>query len=76
MPSKGWRNSITGQKGTKGGSEMTLNPQEVFFLMADTNQSSQRDLSLAQIILLLLTMTGSFGQGKGTSMFVFLVCVV
>lgn len=44
--------------------------------MADPNQSSQRDLSLGQMIFLLSPRTSSFGQGKGTSTFVFLVCVV
>lgn len=55
---------------------MTLNPQKVFFFMADPNQSSQKGLSLAQMILLLSPRMSSSGQGKGTSMFVFLMPVM
>lgn len=44
---------------------MTLNPQKVFFFMADLNQSSQRVLCLGEIILSLPSRTCSFVKAGG-----------
>lgn len=65
-----------GKKWAQWGSEMTLNAQEVFFFVADPNQSSPRDVSLGQVMFLLSPRTSSFGQCKKTCTFAFLVCCV
>lgn len=73
MSCKERKNPVLCKKGLQ--KEVKL-PQKVFFFMADPNQSCQRDLSLDQIIFLLQPGTSSLGQGKRTSVFVFLACVV